>query len=90
MSKKNFNLGKYSKLCGTTVKREVSAAAPVKGIVSKAGGKTCNYPLDSDAEFEKRMKLRYKRMQAEAEAEAEAVSSPSTQSTEDASAAVSA
>ena len=88
MSKKNFNLGKYSKLCGTTVKREVSAAAPVKGIVSKAGGKTCNYPLDSDAEFEKRMKLRYKRMQAEAEAEA--VSSPSTQSTEDASAAVSA
>lgn len=67
---KKSNLGKYEYLRGTTVKREVGAANPSKGIVGKGGGKTCNAPMDSDAEFEKRLKRYQRQQQAAAEAEA--------------------
>jgi len=69
-NQKRSNLGKYEHLRGTTVKREVGAANPSKGIIGKGGGKTCNAPMDSDAEFEKRLK-RYQRQQQAAAAKHE-------------------
>lgn len=40
----------------------------VNNKIGKAGGKTCNMPMDSDAEFEKRVKRYDRQRQAAAEA----------------------
>ena len=53
-------LGKYAGVHGVIRKNEIAPAKPVKGIVSKATGKNVNFPMDSDHEFEKRVK-RYER-----------------------------
>lgn len=63
--------GKYEHLRGTTIRRGGAVAAkPHKGVIN-LGGKTCNAPMDSDEQFERRLK-RYEREQREA-AEAAAV-----------------
>lgn len=54
---KKSGLGKYAGVHGVVFKNDVMPAAPAKGVIGKAGGKTCNMPMDSDAEFEKRVKL---------------------------------
>lgn len=53
-------LGKFAGMRGTIFKSEIAAAKPSKQIVGKGIGKGCNYPMDSDAEFEKRLR-RYER-----------------------------
>lgn len=53
-------LGKFAGMHGTIFKSEIAAAKPSKQIVGKGIGKGCNYPMDSDAEFEKRLR-RYER-----------------------------
>ena len=53
---KKSGLGKYAGVHGVVFKNDVMPAAPAKGVIGKAGGKTCNMPMDSDAEFEKRVK----------------------------------
>lgn len=63
------NYGKYENLRGSTVTRSILPATPSKGIVGKGLGKSCNYPMDSEAEFDKRLK-RYNRQKAAAEAQA--------------------
>lgn len=65
---KKSGLGKYADVHGVVFRNDVMPAAPVKGIVGKAGGKTCNAPMDSDAEFEKRVKRYERQRQAAAEA----------------------
>lgn len=55
---KKSGLGKYAGVHGVVFKNDVMPAAPAKGVIGKAGGKTCNMPMDSDAEFEKRVKLK--------------------------------
>ena len=65
---KKSGLGKYAGVHGVIVKNDVMPAAPAKGVMGKAGGKTCNMPMDSDAEFEKRVKRYDRRRQAAAEA----------------------
>lgn len=64
--------GKYEHLRGTTICRSVASGTQIKGAIGKGLGKSCNAPMDSEAEFEKRMK-RYQREQA-ASAEKEPVS----------------
>lgn len=59
------NLGKFAGRHGTIFKSEISAAKPSKGIVGKGIGKGCNYPMDSDAEFDKRLRRSQRRKQAE-------------------------
>lgn len=49
-------LGKFAGMHGTIFKSEIAAAKPSKQIVGKGIGKGCNYPMDSDAEFEKRLR----------------------------------
>ena len=60
---KKSGLGKYAGVHGVVFKNDVMPAAPAKG-----GGKTCNMPMDSDAEFEKRVKRYDRQRQAAAEA----------------------
>lgn len=72
------SLGKYAGIHGVIRKNEVAAATSHKGINGKGivGG---NYPMDSDKEFEKRVK-RYRQQQreaAEAAMQAETASLPS-------------
>ena len=61
-------LGKFAGMRGTIFKSEIAAAKPSKQIVGKGIGKGCNYPMDSDAEFEKRLR-RYERKKQAEEAE---------------------
>lgn len=65
---KKSGLGKYAGVHGVVFKNDVMPAAPAKGVIGKAGGKTCNMPMDSDAEFEKRVKRYDRQRQAAAEA----------------------
>lgn len=65
-------LGKFAGMHGTIFKSEIAAAKPSKQIVGKGIGKGCNYPMDSDAEFEKRLRRYERKKQAE---EAAAVAS---------------
>lgn len=67
-------LGKYAGVHGVIRKTEVAAASPHKGISGKGvvGG---NYPMDSDKEFEKRVK-RYQRQQREAAESAAQAAAP--------------
>ena len=46
---KKSGLGKYAGVHGVVFKNDVMPAAPAKGVIGKAGGKTCNMPMDSDA-----------------------------------------
>ena len=61
---------------GTIFKSEIAAAKPSnkpsKQIVGKGIGKGCNYPMDSDAEFEKRLRRYERKKQAEEAAAAAA------------------
>ncbi|MCM1224237.1 MAG: hypothetical protein NC548_58275 [Lachnospiraceae bacterium] len=61
---KKSGYGKYEYLRGTTIRRTVEGAKPHKGII-ELGGKTTNAPMDSDEQFERRLK-RYEREQREA------------------------
>lgn len=61
-------LGKFAGMHGTIFKSEIAAAKPSKQIV----GKGCNYPMDSDAEFEKRLRRYERKKQAEEAAAAAA------------------
>lgn len=65
---KKSGLGRYSGVHGVVFKNSVQPAAVSKGVVGKGGGKTCNAPMDSDAEFEKRVKRYDRQRQAAAEA----------------------
>ena len=56
---KKSGLGKYAGVHGVVFKNSV-------------GGKTCNAPMDSDAEFEKRLKRYERQRQAAAEAAVQA------------------
>lgn len=58
-------LGKFAGMRGTIFKSEIAAAKPSKQIVGKGIGKGCNYPMDSDAEFEKRLRRYERKKQAE-------------------------
>lgn len=55
--------GKFEHLRGTTIRRFVKPGTQIKGAIGKGLGKSCNAPMDSDAEFEKRLK-RYQRERA--------------------------
>ena len=65
-------LGKFAGMHGTIFKSEIAAAKPSKQIVGKGIGKGCNYPMDSDAEFEKRLRRYERKKQAEEAAAAAA------------------
>lgn len=54
------NLGKYAGMHGVIFKSEIAAAKPSKQLVGKGTGKSLNYPMDSEAEFTKRLR-RYER-----------------------------
>lgn len=69
---KKSGLGKYSGVHGVVFKNSVQPAAVSKGVIGKGGGKTYNAPMDSDAEFEKRLKRYERQKQAAAEADAQA------------------
>lgn len=69
---KKSGLGKYAGVHGVVFKNDVMPAAPTKGVIGKGGGKTCNAPMDSDAEFEKRLKRYERQKQADPEAVAQA------------------
>ena len=45
---KKSGLGKYAGVHGVVFKNDVMPAAPAKGVIGKAGGKTCNMPMDSE------------------------------------------
>ena len=47
---KKSGLGKYAGVHGVVFKNSVQPAAVSKGVIGKGGGKTCNAPMDSDAE----------------------------------------
>lgn len=53
-------LGKYAGVHGVIHKSEIAPGKPSKGIVGKGVGKGMNFPMDSEQEFEKRVK-RYQR-----------------------------
>lgn len=65
---KKSGLGKYFGVHGVVFKNSVQPAVVSKGIIGKGGGKTCNAPMDSDAEFEKRLKRYERQKQIAAEA----------------------
>lgn len=69
---KKSGLGKYTGVHGVVFKNSVQPAAVSKGVIGKGGGKTCNAPMDSDAEFEKRLKRYERQRQAAAEAAVQA------------------
>lgn len=69
---KKYGLGKYAGVHGVVFKNPVQPAAASKGVIGKGGGKTCNAPMDSDAEFEKRLKRYERQKQAAAEAAVQA------------------
>ena len=69
---KKSGLGKYAGVHGVVFKNSVQPAAVSKGVIGKGGGKTCNAPMDSDAEFEKRLKRYERQRQAAAEAAVQA------------------
>ena len=62
---KKSGLGKYAGVHGVVFKNSVQPAAVSKGVIGKGGGKTCNAPMDSDAEFEKRLRRYERKKQAE-------------------------
>ena len=68
-------LGKFAGMRGTIFKSEIAAAKPSKQIVGKGIGKGCNYPMDSDAEFEKRLRRYERKKQAEEAAAAASAAS---------------
>lgn len=49
-------LGKYAGVHGIIRKSEIAPGKPSKGIVGKGVGKGMNFPMDSEQEFEKRVK----------------------------------
>ena len=69
---KKSGLGKYAGVHGVVFKNSVQPAAVSKGVIGKGGGKTCNAPMDSDAEFEKRLRRYERKKQAEEAAAAAA------------------
>ncbi len=69
---KKSGLGKYSGVHGVVFKNSVQPAVVSKGVIGKGGGKTCNAPMDSDAEFEKRLKRYERQKQAAVEAAVQA------------------
>lgn len=60
VSLEKSGLGKYAGVHGVIRKSEIAPAKPVRGVVGKVIGKNTNFPMDSDHEFEKRVK-RYER-----------------------------
>lgn len=72
VNRNKSGLGKFAGMHGTIFKSEIAAAKPSKQIVGKGIGKGCNYPMDSDAEFEKRLRRYERKKQAEEAAAAAA------------------
>lgn len=69
---KKSGLGKYADVHGVVFKNSVQPAALPDDTLGHGGGKTCNATMDSDAEFEKRLKRYERQRQAAAEAAVQA------------------